>query len=212
MGTVVRVSVGDDVRSSLDHWSVEEWQSALWHATAALDDTAAKRYPAWDEAARFRQTVRDDVDVFGAMAGPDIDFKASEFPVMVESDSPYGRPDIADVLYGVHRYLRGEEYALPAGLEVVPHVQAEPLFNISNGRLWLRASAVLGLLAIAVFAPENKGELIPGPYHLGWQQQTFHVVGWWGWREHFREIVTNAGITQFPLDFGAEWDSWSPIG
>lgn len=206
------MSVGDDVRNSLDHWSAEEWQSALWYATQAVEETAAKRHPALDPATGFKQTLREDVDVFGAMAGADIDFVASRFPVPIEGDGPDGRPDIADVLYAVHRYLHEDDAAMPAGLEVVPHVDSEPLFNISAGRLWLRASAALGLLAVAVFSPENKGEPIPGGYQLGWQQFVFHVVGWWGWRDHFREIVTNAGIEQYVLDFGPEWEAWQPVG
>jgi len=206
------VSVGEEVRSSLDHWSAGEWHQSLWHATAALAQTAAKRYPTLNPEEAFKETIRADVDVFGAMAGPDIDFEESRFPLPVGSDLSDQRPDIADVLYGVHRYLHGEESAMPAGCEVVPHVEGEPLFNIASGRLWLRASAALGLLAISVFSPVNKGEQIPGSYHLGWQQQIFHVVGWWGWRDHFREIVTNAHVPRVALDFSPEWDSWRPVG
>ena len=204
------MTVGEQVRSSLDHWSVGEWRQAMWHATAALEQTAVKRYPTLDPAEAFRETIRADVDVFGAMAGPDIDFEVSRFPLPVDSDRPDQRPDIADVLYAVHRYLQGEESAMPAGFEVVPHVEGEPLFNIDNGRLWLRASAALGMLAIAVFSPVNKGQEIPGSYHLGWQQHIFHVVGWWGWRDHFREIVTNADVPRFALDFAPEWENWQP--
>ncbi len=204
------MTVGDQVRSSLDHWSVGEWRPALWHATEALNQTAAKRYPTLDPAEAFRETIRADVDVFGAMAAPDIDFEGSRFPVPVDSDLPDQRPDIADVLYAVHRFLNGEQAAMPAGFEVVGHVEGQPLFNIDNGRLWLRASAALGMLAIAVFSPVNKGQQIPGTYHLGWQQHIFHVVGWWGWRDHFREIVTNADVPRFPLDFTPEWKNWQP--
>jgi len=200
------------VRRSLDHWSGQEWRQALWHATAALEETASKRYPSLDPAARFKQTVHDDVDVFGAMAGPDIDFGGSRFPLPVETHSPDGRPDIADVLYAVHRYLHGDDTAMPAGCEVQPHAQVVPMFHIAGGRLWLRSSAALGLLAIAVFSPENRGEPIPGSYHLGWQQQIFHIVGWWGWRVHFRDIVANAAVTRYGLDFGAEWAVWGPVG
>jgi hypothetical protein len=204
------MTVGDEVRSSLDHWSAEEWRQALWHATAALQETAAKRYPSLDPGTAFRRTIRDEVDIFGAMAGADIDFGRTRYPVPVATDSADGRPDIADVLYGVHRYLHGEEDAMPAGCEVVPHVEGEPMFAIGSGRLWLRASAALGLLAVAVFAKENKGEQIPWNYQLGWQQHIFHVVGWWGWAEHFREIVADTGITRYELDFGPEWEVWAP--
>ena len=82
------MTVGEEVRSSLDHWSVGEWRQAFWHATAALEQTADKRYPALPRATQFKRTIRDDVDIFGAMSAPDIDFVASRFPVPVASDLP----------------------------------------------------------------------------------------------------------------------------
>lgn len=184
----------------------------MWHATAALEETADKRYPALPRAAQFKRTVRDDLDIFGAMAAPDIDFVTSRFPVPVATDSPDGRPDIADVLFAAHRYLHGHPEEMPGGCEIVPPAPGVSMFEIAHGRLWLRASAALGLLGIAVLSPENTGEAIPGSYHLGWQQHTFHVSGWWGWRAHFRDIVARAGIPSYALDFGQEWDAWTPSG
>lgn len=181
------------------------------HATTAVAETADKRYPSLDPSARFKQTVRDEIEVFAGMAAPDIELVHSRFPVSVESDQPDGRPDIADVLYAVHRYLHGDQAAMPAGFSVEPHAEGIPLFNINKNHLWLRATAALGLLAAAVFAPENKGEQIPGTYQLGWAQHVFHIVGWWGWRNHFLEIVRNAGITRYVLDFEPEWPAWSPV-
>ena len=184
----------------------------MWHATAALDETAHKRYPWLDPGARFRRTVRDDLDIFAAMTAPDIDFVGSRFPVPVASDGPDRRPDIADVLYAVHRYLHDDENAMFAGCEITSHAEGVPMFEIARGRLWLRASAVLGLLGIAVFSAENKGEQIPEPYQLGWRQHIFHICGWWGWQNHFREIVSLTAIPQSTLDFAEEWDTWAPVG
>lgn len=183
----------------------------MFHACDAVDETARKRYPTMGVAARFKRTVRDDIDIFQAMTAPDIDFADSRFPVPVQTDLPDGRPDIADVLFGVHRFLHGHEDELPHGCEIVPHADGVPMFHVSNGRLRLRASATLGLLGVAVFAPENRGELIPGSYQLGWQQHLFHVSGWWGWQDHFREIYRNAGIPSQPLDFGPEWANWETL-
>ena len=61
------MAVGDEVRISLDHWSAKEWRPAVFHACDAVDETARKRYPSLGVAARFKRTVRDDVDVFQAM-------------------------------------------------------------------------------------------------------------------------------------------------
>lgn len=45
------------VRASLDHSSVGDRSSAMWHATAALDETAVKRYPLLDPTPRFRDIL-----------------------------------------------------------------------------------------------------------------------------------------------------------
>lgn len=184
----------------------------MWHASEAFDETARKRYPTMGVAARFKRTLRDDMDIFTAMTAPDIDFANSRFPVQVQSDTTDRRPDTADLLFAVHRYLHGYENEFPAGCQIMPHVDGVPMFHISGGHLQLRASAALGLLAVAVFAPENRSEKIPGSYQLGWQQHIFHICGWWGWQDHFRRIVRTAPITQYALDFGPEWSSWQPVG
>lgn len=209
-GILSGVTVGDQVRKSLDNWSAKEWNRSVAHACDAVAETARKRYPTMGVAARFKKTIRDEVDIFGAMTAFDFDFVRSRFPIPVQSDLPDGKPDIADVLFGVHRFLDGHEEELPAGVEITPHAEGVPMFLISRGNLKLRASAALGLLAVAVFAPENKGEVIPDTYNLGWQQHRFHIIGWWGWQDHFREIVAGARVQQVPLDFGAEWAHWQP--
>ena len=205
------VTVGEQVQASLDHWSVGDWRSALWHATAALDETAAKRYPVLGPSPRFKRMLRDDVDIFAAMTAPDINFVESRFPVPVSSDLPDRRPDIADVLYAVHRYLHEDENAMLAGCEITPHADGCVDVRNRSGRLRLRGSAVLGLLGIAVFSAENKGELIPEPYTLGWREHVFHISGWWGWQNHFRDIVSLTPIPKYTLDFAEEWDTWGPV-
>lgn len=205
------MTVGDEVRSGLDHWSRGEWRPALWHATAALNKTADKRYPALEEGAAFRQALRDDVDIFAALAAADIDLVGSRFPLPVPSDQSDGRPDIADVMYAVHRYLHVDEIEMPAGCQVVPPTEDVSMFSIANGRLWLRASAALGLLAVAVFAPENEGQPIPESYFLSWRNYDFLVSDSWGQRERFRELMATAPIEKYTLDFGDSWDAWAPV-
>lgn len=205
------MTVGDHVRRSLDHWSAKEWGKSVSQAFDAVAETGRKRYPTLGVAARFKRTLRDELDVFGAMTASDFDFRASRFPVSVQTDMADGRPDIADVLYGVHRFLDGHTDELPAGCEITAHADGVPMFHVSRGRLRLRASAALGLLAVAVFAPENKGEAVPDTYTLGWQQHLFHICAWWGWRDHFLEIVRNAAVPQVVLDFGPEWANWEPV-
>ena len=121
------------------------------------------------------------------MAAPGIDFDRSRFPIAVKSDLPDGRPDIADVLYGAHRCVHGHDDELPEGFELTPHGPRPQGVHIwRTGKIQLPASVVIGLLAVAVFSPENKGEVIPDGYQLSWYQHVFHIWMWWGWQEHFR--------------------------
>jgi len=80
-----------------------------------------------------------------------------------------------------------------------------------DGKIQLPASAVLGLLAIAVFAPENKGEPIPVNYQLSWYQHVFQINGWWGWQDHFREIISVAQFAKKPVEFTELWENWTPV-
>jgi hypothetical protein len=204
------VEVGDSVKSSLDHWERRQWDDAMMQACNAVDATAKKRYPQDGVATRFKRTIRESLDIFNLMAAPGIDFGQSRLPVAVKSDLPDGRPDVADVLFGVHRWLHGHDDELPNGFELTPHSPRPASVHIwRTGKIQLPAAAVIGLLAIAVFAPENKGENIPDGYQLSWYQHVFHICLWWGWQDHFRDIISTARIPQTTLDF--PWDAWTPL-
>jgi hypothetical protein len=206
------VDVGDSVRRSLDLWERREWDAAMVHACNAVEGTARKRYPQLGVATRFKRTIRESLDIFRVMAAPGIDFEQSRFPVAVKSDSPDGRPDVADVLYGVHRWSHGHDSELPEGFELTPHSDRPAGVHVwRSGKIQLPASTVIGLLAVAVFSPENKGEVIPDGYQLSWYQHVFHVCMWWGWQDHFREIIGSAQIPQVTLDFAESWDHWTPV-
>jgi hypothetical protein len=131
--------------------------------------------------------------------------------VAVRSDLPDTRPDIADVLFGVHRWSHGHAGELPAGFQLTPPGPRPAAVHIwKTGKIQLPASAVIGMLAVAVFAPEGKGEAIPDGYQLSWYQYVFHICLWWGWQDHFREIIGTASIPKAILDFSECWDEWTP--
>lgn len=204
--------VADAVKRSLDHWEAKQWDAAMQHACNAVDGTGNKRYPQLGVAGRFKHTVRDSLDIFRVMTQPGIDFDQTRFPVAVKSDLPDGRPDIADVLYAIHRCSRGHTDELPKGFELTPAGPRPAGVHIwRTGKIQLPAAAAIGLLSIAVFAPENKGQDIPDGYTLSWNQHVFQINGWWGWQDHFREIISVVQFPQNTLDFGASWDEWTPV-
>jgi len=206
------VEVGDSVKRSLDLWESQQWAAALTHGSNAVDATAKKRYPREGVATRYRRTIRDSLDIFASMAAPGIDFTRTRFPIAVHSDRDDGRPDIADVLLGLHRMIHGHADDLPNGCELTPHGPRPATIHIwRNGKVQLPASAAIGLLAVAVFAPENKGEAIPEGYHLSWNQHEFRISLWWGWQDHYREIASSVHMSPEALDFSDFWGAWAPI-
>ncbi len=206
------MEVANSVMRSLDQWELKQWDEAMVHACNAVDATAKKRYPQLGVATRFKRTIRDALDIFGLMAAPEVDLVQTRFPIAVQSDLPDGRPDIADVLFGVHRYAHGHEDELPNGFELTPHGPRPLSMHVwRNGKIQLPAAAAIGLLAVAVFAPENKGEVIPDGYQLSWYQHVFPICLWWGWQDHFRDIISTARIQQSTLDFAESWHDWTPL-
>lgn len=207
------MTVADSIRQTLNHWDRKEWDTAMFHAGNALDGTAKKRYPQVGIATRFKSTIRDALDIYCVMASPGIDFDQSRFPIAVKSDLPDKRPDIADVLYGIHRCGHGHADELPNGFELTPHGPRSAGMHIwRDGKIQIPAAAVIGLISIAVFAPENKDEVIPVDYELSWFEHVFRISAWWGWQDHFREIVrpTQAQVQKVTLDYGQSWDAWTP--
>ena len=81
----------------------------MLHACNAVDAIGNARYPRLGVATQFKRTVRDSLDIFGAMTAQGIDWDQTRFPIAVESDLPDKRPDIADVLYGIHRLGHGHK-------------------------------------------------------------------------------------------------------
>ena len=206
------MTVGDSVKRSLDHWESQQWGDSLMHASNAVDATAKKRYPRVGVATRYRRTIRDSLDIFGSMASPGIDFAETRFPIAVKSDRDDGRPDIADVMFGIHRWIHGHDEDLPNEYALTPAGPRPAGIHVwRNGKIQLPASAAIGLLALAVFAPENKGEPIPDGYHLSWYQHQFRICLWWGWQDHFREIISTTSLVPEALDFSAFWGEWTPI-
>lgn len=204
------MNVGESVRHALDHWDAGEWDAAMLHACNGVDGTGKKRYPQLGVGARFKQTIRDGLDMFRVMGVAFINLEDTRFPIAVKSDLPDKRPDIADVVYGVHRYTHGHGDDLPQGFELTDYAPGMSTLTVTQGTIRLPASVILGLLAVAVFAPENKGQDIPDSYNLSWRHHVFHINGWWGWQDHFRELIARDTSPVITMDFTEWWDDWTP--
>lgn len=167
------MNVGDSVGHAIDEWRRHKWDAAMLHACNAVDGTGKKRYPRLGVGRRFKHTIRDSIDIFRMVATPGLDVELIRFPAAVKSDLPDKRPDIADVMYGIHRCAHGHGDELPRGFELTRIAnggKSVELMMARDGRVQLSSSVVLGLLAIAITAPEKQGPVHSShlPAHFGW--------------------------------------------
>jgi hypothetical protein len=203
------MNVGNSVRKAIDDWSQGEGEAAMLHACNAIDGTASKLYTATGSNERFTRVLRENYDILGPMGMPGVDVVNTRFPVLIpRPKAPGGKPDLADVIYAIHRCTHGHGDELPAGFALIadaagpaPVTRAE----IERGRIRLSDRVIFGLLAVAVLSPVNKGQNIPESYYLTFGSSAkLFVNDWWGRADAFPMIAALEPMPQVKLDF-SEW-------
>ena len=205
------MKVGDSVRKAIDDWEQGELESAMLHACNAVYGTASKLYPTLGSNARFTQLLRENYGIFGPMGLPEIDLVATRWPVKVERPKAAGgTPDIADLIYGIHRCTHGHGAELPDGFELVRDA-AYPTritrLTIEKGKVRLSDRVIFGLLTVAVLSSANTDQKVPDGYYLSFAATQFRINEWWGRANDFALIVAQEPTRQVKLDFTDWMDS-----
>jgi hypothetical protein len=143
------------------------------------------------------------------MGAPGINLETTRFPVRVERPKAVGgQPDIADVIYGVHRCCHGHGQALPEGFELIADAAgALPVTTIyvESGRLRLSDRTIFGLLAVVVASPVNVDQRVPDGYHLTFDgRHRLMINEWWGRTDDMLEILATVKLPLVHLDF-TDW-------
>jgi hypothetical protein len=203
-------SVGDSVRKSIDDWELGEHQFAMLHACNAIDGTARKLHPRLSNSERFTWTIRDNYSIFGPMALPGIDLEKTRWPVRIRSPKATGgQPDIADVIYGIHRCTHAHGDELPDGYELISDARGPAKIThlvAESGKVRLSDRAIFGLLAVAILSPENADQTVPDGYHLTFAGQELPINDWWGRANDFSAIASQEQLPSVMLDFNV----WMP--
>lgn len=188
--------VADSVRKSIDDWLQNEPDASMLHACNAVDGTAKLAYPGQGSNARFTQLLRDNYFILGPMGLPGVNLEETRFPVRVpKPKAPGGRPDIADVIYGVHRCCHGHGEELPGGLELLPDAAGPPRqtrlkMRLADRTIQLSDRVIFGLLAVAILSPHNRGQRIDDGYYLTFGSTVRMTVNeWWGRAADFPAIA-----------------------
>ncbi len=200
------MNVGNSVRKAIEDWEEGEQESPMLHACNAVDGTAATTFPQLKVGARFTKLLRDNYATLGPMGAPGVDLAATRFPVGIDRPSAEGgQPDLADIIYSIHRCHHGHGDALPDGFELVRDIAETPQMTrmlVEKGKVRLSERVIFGLLAVAVLAPVNKDQRVPDGYHLTFGGRTFFINEWWGRASEFAAIVAATPLPKVKLDFG----------
>ena len=203
------MKVGDSVRKAIDDSILGDSESSMLHACNAVDGTAKKAFPGLGVGERFTKLLRENYSVLGPMGAPGIDLLQTRFPVKVKTKLPDSRPDLADVIYGVHRCSHGHGDELPNGFELLPALDGDTTvttMKFTNGTAQLSERIIFGLLAVAVLHRVNLGQSVPDGYHLTYGSNAKLEIGeWWGRASDFPGIVAlDPPPASIRLDFG-DW-------
>ena len=159
------MNVGKSVRKSIDEWSSGDFDSAMLHACNAVDGTARAVHPKLGNKLRFTRLLRDNYFILGPMSVPGIDLVATRFPISVKSPTtPDRQPDLADLVYGIHRCAHAHGDDLPGGFELLSDAAGPPRVTrveIERGKVQLSDRVIFGLLAVAVLSPAVKAKGSP---------------------------------------------------
>jgi hypothetical protein len=208
------MKVSDSVRMAIDSYEAGEVESAMLHACMAVDGTAGKLYNTrLGNNARFTQLLRDNYYILGPMGAPGINLYQTRFPVKLRSPKAFGgKPDYADVVYGIHRCTHGHGDELPDGFELLTDSQGKDGYTRmtvartppDRGRVQLSDRVIFGLLAVAVLSPVNKDQRVPDGYHLTFGRQRFPMLinDWWCRATEFPAVAAQDPVPTVTLDFG----------
>jgi hypothetical protein len=202
------MNVGSSIRKAVDDWECAELDSAMLHACNAIDGTARKVYPIMGSNARFTELLRSNYSILGPMAAPGIDLVNTRWPVVVaRPKAPGGKPDFADVVYGVHRCCHGHGDELPAGFKLIEDAQGparQTRMVAEKGAVRLSDRTIFGLIAVAVMTPVNIDQRVPDGYHLTFSTEKLMINDWWGRAADFPSLAAIDPTPSVLLDFG-DW-------
>src|SRR5258708_7740876 len=201
--------VGDSVRKAIDDWSSGDFDFAMLHACNAVDGSDKKAYPQIKGSnSRFTQCLRDNYAVLGPMGLPGIDIVNTRWRVKLEyPKATGGGPDIADVIYGIHRCTHGHGEELPGGFELIADAAGQPEKTnmvVKRGQVQLSDRVIFALLGVAVFSPVNRGQRVPDGDILTFGREVWPINEWWGRMDDARKLLAGVALPNVKIDF-ADW-------
>jgi hypothetical protein len=203
------MNVGKSIQKCIDEWQAGDFESAMLHACNGVDGTAGKKYPLLRNKARFTKFIRENYAIFGPMATPGINIVETRWPVVIKNPTADGgKPDLADVIYSVHRCTHGHGDELPDGFELIPDAAGPPERTnvlVSDGKVMLSDRTLFGMIAICVVCDANMNQTVPEGYFLTFGADHKLIINeWWGREADLLTLVSSVQLPNVKMDFG-DW-------
>ena len=156
--------------------------------------------------------LRENFAILGPMGAPGIDLVQTRFPIAIpQPTAPDGKPDMADVLYAIHRCCHAHGDELPDGFELMADAAGparSTRMEIERGKIRLSDRMIFALIAVAVLSPANHGHADPRleGYFLSFGATAKLLINeWWGRASDFSAIAAQDPTPSVKLDFG-NWE------
>jgi hypothetical protein len=203
------LKIGDSVRKAIADWELGDTEAAMLHACNAVDGTARKLHSTEENKSRFTRLLRDNYSILGPIALPGVDLTETRFPVNVKRPTaPGGRPDLADLVYAIHRCTHGHGDELPSGFELIPDARSGRITRTLtvNNAVRLSDRIIFGLVAVAVLSPVNVGQRAADDSFLTYPTYNGYVKlpinQWWGRLADFRDVLGESQMHLVKMDYG----------
>ena len=158
--------------------------------------------------ARFTRLLRENHAVLGPLGMPGIDLDETRFPVSIKkSTAPGGKPDLADVIYSVHRCSHAHGDELPDGFDLIKDAAGTARLTcliVEKGKLRLSDRIICGLLVVAILSPVNRDQVVPDGYFLTFGDTRLATNDWRGRGADFLALAAAETLPSVKLDFG-DW-------
>jgi hypothetical protein len=184
------MTIADQVRCSIDDYeNGTKFESALLHATTAIDGTATKLFGAGQNRANYIRCLREYYWLIEPMLGGGINLDQTVFN--------WGRllektpnPDIAELIYVAFRCTHAHGDKQPTQFDFIKCAGTGlVMFKLADGKISLPDTLIFALLSVAVFSKVNCDQKILGDYHFTLGGETFIINEWWGREDDFRAIA-----------------------
>ncbi len=150
------------IKKAVDELQNNDFESAMMHVCNAIDNTVQRKTGEKCTNKSFTDYIRGYYDLLSAMVGLyGLDFEATRWPVTVERPKAEGgTPDLADMIYGIHRCAHAHGAELAPGFSFVPDIAdstGRTTLSIHVGAIGLSDKFIWALINILVLDPVNKG-------------------------------------------------------